>query len=106
MRVGAKWRVQSIALHELVELMFVVVRAAADAPENAAGDARFQVGAVREVEPARERHAAVRHRDLHPAERGQLGGEHVLEAPRARREVAFSGFWRGEPRQNGLATTR
>ena len=85
-----------------IQVRFVPVPATGDTPQDAARDARFQVGAIREREVALERHASLGGRDTGATQSRELGGEDTFQTARTWREVAFG----HGVIQNGLATTR
>ena len=85
-------------VHPFVQLAFVAIATAADAPQNPARDPRFQVRPVRERQVPGEPDAAVGTHEVVRAECFEFRRERLLEPARTRREVAFG--------QNGLATTR
>ena len=84
---------------ERVEVAVASIRAARDAPEDAARQPRFDIGDVRELDRAAEADAALGRDDVDRAESQELVGERGFEAARTRREEGFRG-------QNGFTTTR
>ncbi len=70
-------------MNQRIDVRLVAIAAGGDAPQDAAGDARFEIGAVNEVPIALEADAAIGWRYGGAAQRGELGGEHAFQSARA-----------------------
>ena len=75
---------------EPVELVLVPIAPVPDLPEDAAGETRFQIHAIGEVERPGEGDAALGRGDEFAAQQRQLRSERGLETARAGREEALA----------------
>ena len=69
-------------MRELVDVVFVAIRAVTDLPQDAAGEAAFEVGAIGEIDRAREGHAAVGGRDVRGAPSAASSAASAASSPR------------------------
>ena len=87
--IGAKpfWPVE--IERELVDVLFVAVRAVTDLLQDTAGEAAFEVGTVSESYRTAKGDAAFSRGNFVGAEIRKLGGEHAFQASRTGREETF-----------------
>ena len=93
-------------VNQRIDVAFVPIRAATDAPQNATREPRFEVCVHRQCQIAGERDAAVGGNDIGCADLRELLGQDRFEAARAGSKVALGHGTTEVGDQNGFITTR